>query len=340
MFLMSISEMGTGIYRIIDKHGPRGEIQGIYMIIGDQIGLIDTGDPSPRLAMKVLEAIKSYGHNANQVSHIFLTHEHPHHIGGSHEFAKIFPQAVFVIHNEGSAALLDPVRTILSTNFLLGKIQRVKLTLGTDSFSKMKGIDEDLIQLVSGDEKFDLGGKTILLRATQGHSAAHVFYYCVENRAMFTGDEVQIYPENPYSYYIDATGDVHKREQALKLLLNAKIDVFAPAHDSVFIGPDFKDAIRLALESQHHVEDLILDTLIDGALPTETIQKQINSSLGLNWGEPYRSLINAHTARAHLKRLSQDESVTLIEKKRKKGQLVEYWQLTGDRSTEDSEYTF
>lgn len=338
--MSEISEIGPGFYRIVDRHGPRGEILGVYMIVGDQIGLIDAGSPSPKFASKVHDALKSYGYTANNVSYIFLTHEHPHHLGGCHEFAKVFPQAEFVIHEEGREAILDPVRTLLERNFLLGKIQRVKLTLGTDAFSKMKGINEDSVHLIRGDEKFDLGGKTILLRSTQGHSAAHVFYYCLEDRAMFTGDEVQVYPENPYSYYVDATGDVQKREQALQLILKAKIDIFAPAHDSVFVGPDFKDAIRLALESQHHVEDLILDTLIDGAVQTEVIQQQIDSSLGLDWGEPYRSLIDAHTARAHLRKLAREDAVTLIEKKRKKGQLVEYWQLTGDRSAEDSEYFF
>jgi len=335
---MSVVEIGSGIYRVIDHYGSRGEIIGVYLVVGDQIGIIDTGHPSSKFASKVHDALKSYGYNANNVHYIFLTHEHPMHIGGCREFAKTFPRAEFVIHEEGRDAILDPVRILLERNFMLGKMQRVKLTLGTDAFSKMKGISEESLNLVRGDEKFDLGGKTILLRTTQGHSAAHMFYYCLEDRAMFTGDEVQIYPENTYSYYFDATGDSKKREQALQLLLKAKIDIFAPAHDVAFVGPDFKDVIRLAIESHRHVEEVILDALIDGPAPTEAIQKHIETSLGLDWGEPYRSLINAHTARAHLRKLAQDNEVVLIEKKRKKGKLEEYWELAGERSTDDSEY--
>jgi len=308
--------------------------------VGEQIGIVDTGFPSSRFASKVFEALKSYGYTANDVHHIFLTHEHPPHIGGCHDFAEVFPHATFVIHEEGRDAILDPVRTLLERNYVLGKLQRVKLTLGTDVFSKMKGIPEDRVQFVRGDEKFDLGGKTILLRTTQGHSAAHMFYYCIENQAMFTGDEVQIYPENPYSYYFDATGDAQNREQALQLLLKAKIDIFAPAHDAAFVGAEFKDSIRLALESHRHVEDLILDALIEGSSPTEAIQRHMEVALGLDWAEPYRSLIDAHTARAHLRKLAQADAVTLIEKKRKKGKLEEHWQLKGDRSEEDSDYMF
>ncbi|NIO37307.1 hypothetical protein GTO27_06330 [Candidatus Bathyarchaeota archaeon] len=106
------------------------------------------------------------------------------------------------------------------------------------------------------------------------------------------------------------------------------------------MGSDFKDMIRLALESQHHVEEVVLDALLEGSATTETVQQYIETSLSIDWGEPYRSLIDAHTARVHLRKLEREGTVSLIEKKHKKEKFVETWKLKSDLSNDDSQDFF
>ncbi|MHA1259354.1 MAG: hypothetical protein ACTSRO_06900 [Candidatus Heimdallarchaeaceae archaeon] len=107
-----------------------------------------------------------------------------------------------------------------------------------------------------------------------GNSYGHTMFFATTERAMFTGDALNLYPALPHSYLIDFSGSYKEWLRNIEFLEKAKISFLCPAHDGYqeerhiipYISDvkesffQYENQLEMALTEQKY---LTIDELID-----------------------------------------------------------------------------
>ncbi|MFX1514043.1 MAG: MBL fold metallo-hydrolase, partial [Promethearchaeota archaeon] len=285
------SEWAENLIRVTYRYGKGGEQDSCYILIGEEGSvIIDSGIASDGMTKRIIETLRKYGSEEALPKYLILTHCHFDHIGNAYALKRKFKSLQIAIHEESAEILEKGTKGLLSKNFPLQKFsERVSLALKSSSFSKIQGIKPDIV--LKGGEILDIGSDKLLIENTGGHSADHILIHSFTRKCTFVGDELPIYPNNPYSFYFDITGSPNRRSRVLRTLEKIKTNLICPGH----IPPIPREAILeyiAELEAAHnHTEQVLTEILANS---TEVflfdLARDLYQVLGIQWQSPYIEL--------------------------------------------------
>jgi len=237
----------------------------VYLVLGKKAALIDSGYDYGEIVGKRLEYIEKVA--PHKLEYILITHPHPDHIGGSRSIKKS-TGAKIVLHSSGAARARNRYRVI------------------PDILAK----DGDIL---------DIGGQTLEIVHTPGHSPASICVYVRESKVLFTGDHIL----GMGTPVVDAPeGDMTQYIDSLQKLLGYDIGLICPGH-----GPSIKEAerkIRELIAHRQEREIQVLRCLRQGRKNVARLVSEIYPELD------YRLLeLARRQVLAHLRKLVREKKV-------------------------------
>lgn len=189
------TEVGRGIHRItLPLPGPRPGPSNVYLFLGDNISLLDTG--TAQAAGRLSRALSELGLSFADIDRVVLTHGHIDHYGSAAKIVKAGGGSAQVFaHREDTDSIQTgqeakkrttdrflslmgvplPLRLSLISVFLV--FMRMAETVKVDRF------------LDNGDNIY-LGNHKASVIATPGHTRGSVCFYLEREGLLFAGDMV------------------------------------------------------------------------------------------------------------------------------------------------------
>lgn len=251
-----------------------------YIIIGEQLALVDTGVAASHQA--IVEALAEIGKSPAEVDWIVNTHAHPDHAGGNLIFHEKYspkfachPKAARWVENMKLQAEERPI-------------------FGFDAL--VAGSVPVARNLEDGDE-LDLGGTILQAIFTPGHSPGMISLFSPEVGTLLIGDTIP--PINGLPLYID----LEQSRQSLRRLLALR-DVKAMYHSHLaepYTGSGIARALQAGLDYLDQMDEIVAATVND--LPAEVTPEEITreSLLRLGFDPPPVMPLTIATIKAHLK---------------------------------------
>jgi glyoxylase-like metal-dependent hydrolase (beta-lactamase superfamily II) len=212
--------LGEGTYAIYEPYQFQEALS--YLVLGaDRAALVDSGNGIGRIE-RVVEALTKLP------VIVLLTHEHFDHYGGGHAFEEV---AVFD-HPRAIASLSGGVPNERARTFVEGDEVWHALPQGVDAetFSVL-GVQPR--RLLHDGERIDLGGRTLEVIATPGHSPGSVSYLDSGNRLLFTGDH--FYPGPLYAFGDDVDLDAYVASNDRLVARLSEYDYVLSGHNEPWI---------------------------------------------------------------------------------------------------------
>ncbi|MFW9842433.1 MAG: MBL fold metallo-hydrolase [Candidatus Thorarchaeota archaeon] len=253
---MSSTEIIPGVHAVRGKFAGEFGFIASYLIVDEgEILVIDpgtAGDPGNKLE----KSIKNLGLNPKtDVKGILCTHGHPDHVGGAGRLKKI-TDAPVMIHEEDAEILVKP-GDFLNKRLILDKAQRFAMKLDKGPLRvNFRGLEPD--ELLTRGMNIEIGSTTLKVIHTGGHSAGHCVFYDSSRKALFSGDEVNNFPNDPRKFYIDTSGSIVAKLTALEALSKLGVEYLFPAHDSPHIFGDVGLQFESVRDGIIHLQDIIL----------------------------------------------------------------------------------
>lgn len=155
----------------------RSRVLGTYLIEGERSVVVDTGPTSQ--AEGVIDFLSKRG--VNQLEAVLLSHIHLDHGGGSWKLAEEYGCYVYC-HPRGVAHMVDPSKLKAGAERLFGE----KVL----EYGEIKGIPAENVKASKDMEVIDLGGVTLEVYWTPGHSSHSQTYWEPDSKTVFVGDAV------------------------------------------------------------------------------------------------------------------------------------------------------
>jgi hydroxyacylglutathione hydrolase len=182
-----------------------------YLIGKDELTLIDCGTG---LNIKyLLENIKDFGLNPDNIIRIILTHAHFDHSGGLNELSKIIKAELNVFHLE--ATFIEKA----DKNMLL-------LDLFGSSFSPVK-VDIKL----KDNQLLRIGNYDFEIIHTPGHSPGSICLYEKDNQILISGDTV--FSGGSFGRFDLPGGNINELASSIKKLSRFNVKYILPGHDRI-----------------------------------------------------------------------------------------------------------
>lgn len=253
---MASTEIIPGIHAIRGKFAGEFGFIASYLIISDGEALIidpgTAGDPGGNIE----KTLKEFGlNNKSDLVGIVCTHGHPDHAGGAGRLRKS-SGAPIRIHS-GDAELLREPSLFLNERLLMDRAQRLSMKLNTGPLRvNYRAIEPD--SLLTHGQHLEIGSLSLRVIHTGGHSAGHCVFYEPSQRILFSGDEVNNFPNDPRKFYVDLSGSVVAKLAAIDALSKLGIDYLLPAHDVPAIFGDVRLQFEGVRDGIIHLQDTIL----------------------------------------------------------------------------------
>ena len=294
-------EWAPNTYRIVGDIGKSGEEYASYVIMGERIAIIDL--PTRSIGKDILSFVKKAGRDVSDISYVILTHTHPDHWAGIDSLTKIKPK--IVVHESGIEALTQGKKYILKEQF--PSPSKFSLAMKSSLFTKIGKLKEEQIFSITGSETIDLGDEELIIQPTGGHSSDSILIQAYNAKCTFIGDEGNIIPDQPASFYIDGTGDSKKRLKLINLLSTLNTETICPAHQSPVPQP-FDMYLHNMKFEHNHTKDTIYDLLVStGQAKSYFLGEECAKIIGIEWESPYKELgVASTTATAFLKELESE----------------------------------
>lgn len=164
--LYRVEKIADGTWRIDE-----GGLDALYVVEGnDRAVLIDTGCGTGNLDALV----RSLTHKPYDV---YLTHGHVDHAGGARQFARVH------VHPGD----IELARSITRE----GRLSYAASVCGKEPENMMADGDFPVVEPLSDGDRVELGGRTLEVMATPGHTAGSVCFLDRDRRILFAGDTLQ-----------------------------------------------------------------------------------------------------------------------------------------------------
>ena len=287
---MASSEIIPGIHVVRGKFaGEFGFIASYLIADAGEVLVIDpgtAGDPGDRLE----KAIRSLGLDPkNDVVGILCTHGHPDHAAGAGRLRKT-TGAPILIHQEDAELLQTPAK-FLNERLLMDKAERFSMKFDKGPLRvNYRGVEAD--ELVSHGQNISVGETNLKVIHTGGHSAGHCAFYDMSRKSLFSGDEVNNFPNDSRKFYVDNTGSIVSKLAALDVLSKLGADYLFPSHDTPHLFADVRLQFEAAKDGVVYLQDTILTLLgARGEADIEQLVFDIRQARSVPLPESYDALI-------------------------------------------------
>ena len=105
-----VEQLSSHLYLIDDFDLQHNERTGTYVLLGDDITLIETCAPS---LPYILDGLQQLHIDLNDVKNIIVTHVHLDHAGAAGLMMEKCPNATLYVHSRGARHMIDPTKLIL-----------------------------------------------------------------------------------------------------------------------------------------------------------------------------------------------------------------------------------
>ncbi|MEM2912343.1 MAG: MBL fold metallo-hydrolase [Candidatus Bathyarchaeia archaeon] len=181
---MRTKKIGDNLYLIDVEAGGIRNFIASYVLIGEQIAIVETGPASS--VPNLLNGLEELDVKPEDVAYIAVTHVHIDHGGGVGTLLKTLLKAKVIVHQRGAAHLVNPDRLWQQSKMVLGEIAEI--------YGKPEPVSQERIIAASDGMNFKIGDNTaIKVVETLGHAPHHICYYEPLSRGIFTGDAAGVY---------------------------------------------------------------------------------------------------------------------------------------------------
>lgn len=209
---MGISRLSSDLILIDTGYAGTPEAVGVYLLLGDRPGLIETGPAAT--ADAVIDGIRAAGLDPDDIEVIAVTHVHLDHAGGAGTLAQRMPNAQVYVHPRGAPHLIDPSRLLSSAGRLYGAdLERL--------FGQTLPVPASRVHVLNDQNPIVAGSRRLTAMDTPGHARHHHVYWDAASGDLFTGDVAGV--ALPRSRYVRAPTpppelDVPAWQESLRLV--------------------------------------------------------------------------------------------------------------------------
>jgi glyoxylase-like metal-dependent hydrolase (beta-lactamase superfamily II) len=224
-------------------------------------------DPGPTTCLGTLErGLQSQGLRLADVRQVLLTHIHLDHAGAAGTIVRAHPHIRVFVHERGAAHMAEPQKLIDSARRLYGAdMDRL--------WGEFAPVPRQNLQVLSGGERIEAGGRRFDVAYTPGHASHHVSYFDAASGLAFVGDTAGVCIDGGYVLPPTPPPDVDVETWRASV---ARIEAWSP--DTLFLthfGP--VASVRPHLQSLLHnldaMADLVRRTLADSGTDDERSRK-------------------------------------------------------------------
>jgi hydroxyacylglutathione hydrolase len=251
-----------------------------YIVIGQQLCVVDTGVAASHQA--IVEVLADLGKSASDVDWIVNTHAHPDHAGGNRMFQDK-GQPKFACHSK-AARWIEDMELQFKERPIFG-------------FHTLVGGSVQITRKLEDGDEIDLGGITLRVIFTPGHSPGLVSLFCPEDGTLLTGDTIP--PTNGLPLYYDLA-ESRRSLQRLALLPNVKTMYHSHIAEP-YKGADIAKALLDGVAYLDRMDELVAQAV--QALPADAKPEEITREtlLRLGFDPPPVMPLTITTMMAHLK---------------------------------------
>jgi 2-aminobenzoylacetyl-CoA thioesterase len=220
------------------------EEAGVYLLEGDAVSLIINGGMG-YLAPVVQNQLISFGIDENKLKKLLILHSHFDHVGLVPFFRRRDPDLQVYASARAWQILQTPkgIETINASSRLVA--QRIGVSGWLEGFD-LEWRSDGVGEVVSEGDQIDLGGLTVQILETPGHSSCSISAYVPEIRALFPSDGGGI----PYKEMILPSGNSNftQYQQSLEKLKSLKVDMFCADHYGYVTGEEAQSIIFRSID--------------------------------------------------------------------------------------------
>ncbi len=175
----SLSPSEDNIRLIDDRHLGRAQVISTYVLLGDEVALVDPGPTSvlPALEQGLTELKLGFA----DVRSILLTHIHLDHAGATGTLVARYPHLKVYVHQRGAPHMVNPERLLSSATRLYGDLME-------HLWGEFRAVPEQNVTVLSGGETLRLGSRTVSVYDAPGHASHHLLYLEQSSGVAFVGD--------------------------------------------------------------------------------------------------------------------------------------------------------
>ena len=237
--------------------GTRGSC--LYLLkINDGHVLIEAG--LAHVLPDFLSQLEASGIDEKSISRIIILHAHFDHLGLLPALKRRWPWAVITASKRAAEMLQTPrvVATIIQTNLALAKINGRADYVNDENLLDFTGIRVD--EAVSGGEAIDLGGTSLEIIDTPGHSSCSIAAYVPEIKALFGSDAAGI--PQPGGALTVASSNFDHYQNSLERMADRDVDIYLAGHYGAMTGEDALKYLNTAKKSAAQIRSLVDETWI------------------------------------------------------------------------------
>jgi len=229
------------------------EESGIYLLEGDSASLIISGGMS-YLAPMVLNQLHAFGIDEGRIGKLLILHAHFDHVGLVPFFRRRYP-ALEIFASKRGWEILRMQKGIDTINAFSRLVAERMGVPGCLEGRDLEWRDDVAGEAVSEGDQIDLGGMTVRILETPGHSSCSLSAYCPEIRALFPSDGAGI----PYQQAIIPSGNSNFTvyQQSLEKLEPLAVEILCADHYGYVTGPEAADYISRSIDAAAEKRALI-----------------------------------------------------------------------------------
>ncbi|TGB04392.1 MBL fold metallo-hydrolase [Halobacillus salinus] len=269
----------------------------MYLLIGDEITLIDAGVKTDEAWEAVRKQLKEVGYEPEDISQVVLTHHHPDHMG----LVNYFPNVSLVAGHPKLRPWLEREEAYFERYEEFFREMYEESGVPEKYYALLKGLRRPLKWTAEGTLHHTLTEGSLIpgheewqTIETPGHAQNHISFLRPSDGAMIVGDHLLHHiSSNPLLEPPAKEGEERPRpllqyRESMQKLLNYSIGKVYPGHGKVFEGA--QDLIRKRLRKQEERAEKVRLMFAGGPLTayevcTKLFPKHIESQFGLTMSE-------------------------------------------------------